>query len=476
MFARKLSKAAFVVVSLLFLAIACAAQCAESPKADAKPETAQPADAKEKPGDQPTTLPEDLSIPIKTEKLDEAGQELGKKIDAVGAGASVKFGRWINAKAFGGISWLKLIACIGLLLLVTAVERAIRHLVQLRLKRTANMPDMRWTDHLLNAMSTPLSLFIRVYGFYWALSPVLSHFDDPGATGMLHRYAGKLADFGGTVALFWFVYRFIHVIDFRVRKWVVASGNNINEMLIPLVSKTVRGFVIVVGGMMVVQNMTGIEIGPLVASLGIGGLAFALAGKDSIANFLGSLTILFDKPFHVGERIVIDKHEGVVEGVGFRSTRLRTLSGNLVSIPNEKIINSTLENIGKRSYLRWHTNLAISCETPVDRVQRAVEVVEEILKDHEGRDPAYPPRVHFNSFNDWSLNIAVFAWYFPPDYWKFQTWVQRVCLEIMRRFKDEGIEMAYPTQAVYSIEKSGEAPPDGILNCTGEENARAGRE
>ncbi len=431
------------------------------------------ADSTQKPADQKNTdqkstdqggsalQMEDVPVPVNAEKIDEAGQALGKKIDAVGAGASVKYGRWINAKAFGEISWLKIIVCIGLVLLVLAMERAIRYLIALRIKRASEGAESKWSDLLLNAISEPLTLFIRVYGIYWALSPIWSYCDSAGAVSTVHKAAGKVADLGGTVALFWFVYRFIHVIDFQIRKWVLASDNGINNMLVPLVSKTVRGFVLVVGGMMIIQNMTGIEIGPLVASLGIGGLAFALAGKDSIANFLGSLTILLDKPFHVGERIVIEKHDGLVEGVGFRSTRIRTLSGNLVSIPNEKIINSTLENIGKRSYLKWQTNLGITCETSPERVERAVGIIEEILRNHEGFNEDYPPRVHFNGFNDWSLNIAVNAWYFPPDYWKFQSWIQRTCLEIMRRFREEGIEMAYPTQAVYQVE-AGKTDPLNI--------------
>ena len=120
---------------------------------------------------------------------------------------------------------------------------------------------------------------------------------DPEHFNVIHRAAAKAADLGGTIALFWFIYRFIFAIDFKIKKWVSSTDDSIHDMLVPLVSKTVRVFVLVVGGMLVIQNMTGIELGPLVASLGIGGLAFALAGKDSIANFLGSLTILLDKPF-----------------------------------------------------------------------------------------------------------------------------------------------------------------------------------
>ncbi len=95
-------------------------------------------------------------------------------------------------------------------------------------------------------------------------------------------------------------------------------------MLVPLVGKTLRIFVAAVGAIMVLQTLTGIDVGPLIASLGIGGLALALAAKESVANFFGTLTILFDKPFQVGERILVDGYDGIVESVGFRSIRLRT--------------------------------------------------------------------------------------------------------------------------------------------------------
>ncbi|MFZ2445875.1 MAG: mechanosensitive ion channel family protein [Syntrophobacteraceae bacterium] len=434
----------------------------------AKPDTPQPKAAVEKPADPGSSLPqpEDVPVPINAEIIDEAGEALGKKIDAVGKGASVSIGKWVNARALGDITWLKLFVCFGLLLLVIALDRAVRRLLSMRIRRAPPREASRWGDLLLEALINPLSLFIRVYGIYWALSPIWAHFDEAGGANLVHRAAGKAADLGATVALFWFIYKLIHVVDSKARKWAATTDNSINDMLVPLVSKTVKGFVVVVGGIMAVQNMTGIEIGPLVASLGIGGLAIALAGKDSIANFLGSLTILLDKPFQVGERIVIDKHDGFVEGVGFRSTRLRTLTGNLVSIPNEKIINSTLENIGRRTYLRWHTNFGLTCATPPEKIERAVKIVEEILANHEGMSKDYPPRVYFNGLTDWSLNIAVYAWYFPGDFWKYQAWLQTTCIEIMRRFGEEGIEFAYPTQTVYQLdhEEPVKAPARAELN------------
>jgi MscS family membrane protein len=203
----------------------------------------------------------------------------------------------------------------------------------------------------------------------------------------------------------------------------------------------------------------------------VGGLAVALAAKDSIANFFGTLTILFDKPFQVGERIVIDSYDGVVESVGFRSSRIRTLTGHLVTIPNEKLVNSTVENIGKRPHIRWLTNIGITYDTPPEKVEEAVTILETILTDHEGLDPAYPPRVFFNGFNDWSLNIMVLMWYHPADYWAFQVFLQKACLEILRRFREAGIDFAFPSRTVYAagddkrilkmmLAGAAEAPPD----------------
>lgn len=403
--------------------------------------------------------PDSTASPVKTETLDEAGKALGKKIDEVGRGASRTFGGWINAKAFWGITWLKLFACVFLLLLILAVDRVVSHIIAARIQ-TIPVEEMRdraasWLQLSLEALSEPLSLFIRVYGVYWAFSPLLNHFEWSEGRNFVHTVASTAANVGGTIALFWFVYRFVNVLDLRLRRWSAASQSSVNDMLVPLVGKSLRVFIMIIGGIMIVQNMTGIQFGPIIASLGIGGLAFALAGKDSIANFLGSLTILLDKPFQVGDRIIIADNDGVVEQVGFRSTRLRTMKGHLVSIPNEKIINSTLENIGQRPHIRWHTNLTVTYNTPPEKMERAVEIIQEILKDHEGMRADFPPRVSFNGFNDWSLNIEVFAWYHPPNFWDYQAWLQKTCLEIMRRFEAEHIEFAFPTQTLYHMTENG---------------------
>jgi MscS family membrane protein len=118
-------------------------------------------------------------------------------------------------------------------------------------------------------------------------------------------------------------------------------------------------------------------------------------------------------------------------------------------VPNEKLVNTHVENIGRRPHIRWLTNIGITYDTPPDKVEKAVEIIQEVLKNHEGMKEDFPPRVAFNGFNDWSLNILVLAWYHPPDYWAYNAWLQKTCLEFMRRFKAEGIDFAFPSRTVY---------------------------
>jgi len=388
--------------------------------------------------------------PVEMKKIDKAGEALGKGIERFSEKASTHVGGWINTEVFAGITWLKLSFCLLLVFLVVAVELVLRWLIRAHMRRIPPEEDVvSWRSLLLTALSRPLSLFVWVYGIYGALSPLFIHFQTPEGTNLVHLVAQKAADIGGAFAVLWFIYRLVDVIDARIRSWVATTESTIDDIVAPLVGKTLRIFIIIIGSVIILQNLTGLKIGPLLASLGIGGLAVALAARDSIANFFGTLTILFDKPFQVGERIVIDNYDGVVESVGFRSSRIRTLTGHLVSIPNEKVVNSTSENIARRPFIRWLTNIGITYDTSPEKAEQAVQIIGEILENHEGMNEEFPPRVYFNGFNDWNLNILVLAWYHPPNYWDYQAWLQRTCLEIMRRFEAEGIDFAFPTQTVY---------------------------
>jgi MscS family membrane protein len=235
------------------------------------------------------------------------------------------------------------------------------------------------------------------------------------------------------------------------------TDKHMNKMFIPVIKKSLRAALIILVLIQIIQILSDKPITSIVAGLGIGGLAIALAAQDTLRHFFGSVVLVGDKPFDIGDRIVIDGHDGPVESVDLRSTRIRTLEGHLVTIPNGELANKTIQNIGKRPHIRRLANITITYDTPPEKVKEAKEILENILKDHEGMNPDFPPRVYFNEFNADSLNFLVLYWYHPPDFWAYMEFTEKVNNEILERFNKAGIEFAFPTQTIHlKNEESGE--------------------
>lgn len=374
----------------------------------------------------------------------------GENARAMAENAVSRAGSWINVEVIAGIPLSKLILTLLILLIVAVLERFARSMIDRHRKAVSKSGAPKTVkDHIICSTARPVSLLIWTYGIYGALTPLFVYFSAPDGSNLVYVVVKKAADIGTAVAIIWFIFRLVDIVDVRLKQWAAATENTIDDMMAPLLGKTLRIFIIVIGGILIIRNLTGVDIGPLLASLGVGGIAVALAAKDSIANFFGTLTIFFDRPFQVGHRVVFGSTDGVIESVGFRSTRIRTLDGHLVTVPNEGLVNTSIENIGMRPHIRWLNNLTITYDTPPEKVERAVAILREILDNHEGMHPDFPPRVYFNGFNDWSLNILMVAWYHPADYWNMQEWQQRTCLEILQRFNEEGIDFAFPSQTLY---------------------------
>ncbi|MEM6915149.1 MAG: mechanosensitive ion channel family protein, partial [Verrucomicrobiota bacterium] len=188
----------------------------------------------------------------------------------------------------------------------------------------------------------------------------------------------------------------------------------------------------------------GIPLSTLLASAGVGGLAFALAAQESLKNFFGSIMIFMDKPFRIGDRIVVKHFDGVVEEIGLRSTRIRLLNGHQATLPNEEMARTDIENVGRRPHIRRKCDLRLAVDTPPEKVEEALEIVRKLLKDHEGQDEAFPPRVNFTEILPDSLNLRFLYWYHPPEHWEFVRFSESLNLEIQRKFKAAGIEFAIP--------------------------------
>lgn len=268
---------------------------------------------------------------------------------------------------------------------------------------------------------------------------------DPRFTGVLRTIMRVV----NAAAIGYAIYCLVDIVDYYLKKIAERTEGKVDDMLVPLVGKSIRITILVLAVLQVVDSLSDKPLSTVVAGLGVGGLAVALAAQDTLKNFFGSLVIVGDKPFEIGDRIVVDGHDGPVVSVGFRSTKIRTLNGHLVTVPNSEIVNRTVLNIGKRPYIKRTLNIAVTYDTPPEKVELAVQILRDLLKDHEGLDPEFPARVFFNDFKDWSLNILVLIWYHPPDYWKFMEFSERLNMEVLKRFNDEGIVFAFPSETVY---------------------------
>jgi MscS family membrane protein len=244
-------------------------------------------------------------------------------------------------------------------------------------------------------------------------------------------------------------YRLVDVISYWLATAAARTESMMDDMLVPMVRTSLRITVVILTLLQIATMLSDKPLTSILAGLGVGGLALALAAQDTVKNFFGSLVIFADKPFELGERIVVDGHDGAIEQVGFRSTRIRTLDGHLVTIPNGELANKTIQNISKRPHIRRILNLTITYDTPPEKVDRAVEIAKDILKEHEGMHPDFPPRVYFDNFNDTSLNLFVIYWYHPPDWWAYCAFSEQVNRMLLRRFNEEGIDFAFPTQTLH---------------------------
>ena len=347
------------------------------------------------------------------------------------------------------------IARFGLVLLVIMVAMATGRIVQFAInsyaKRLAKKKGEAPLTLLLKALANPVYVAIFAAGIFFAKVPLF--FDDEnGIRTAISAGWTTIARVTLAIAAAYGLYRLVDVIEYYLNRLVGKTETKLDDMLVPIVRKALRITIAIIAILLISENILGADkVKSLLFSAGIGGIAVALAAKDTIANFFGSITIFTDRPFQMGELVKIGEHLGPVEEVGFRSTKIRTLQGHLVTVPNSVIANSMVENIGRRPFIRRTSNITITYDSGQRGAKRAVEVIKEVLAGvpEINTDPEKLPRVYFNDFNDWSLNIYMSYWVKPPDYWLYQQVNERVNLEIMKRFEAEKIEFAFPSQTLY---------------------------
>jgi MscS family membrane protein len=267
--------------------------------------------------------------------------------------------------------------------------------------------------------------------------------------GTVDQIAESIANILGVLMIVIFLYQLLDVVEYELTKFVSRADNEFDLNFVQLVRVVAKVLIVIFGFIYLLKVATGKPMTTLLAGLGIGGLAVALAAQDTLKNLFGSFMLMIDKPFVVGDWVRVEGENATVEEIGLRSTRIRTFGGHVITIPNEKMAGMSIENVQLRPFIRRWLNVTITYDTPPDKVEKAVSIIKDILKDRPELDPEHPPRVHFNDFNDASLNIMAAYWFKKNDYWESVTFNEMVNFEIMRAFEKEGIEFAFPTTTTY---------------------------
>lgn len=271
-------------------------------------------------------------------------------------------------------------------------------------------------------------------------------------------------------SVIWLFYRLVDLLEVYLRSVTSKTESKLDDQLVPLIRKTLKLFLVVIGTIFALQNLD-INVTSLLTGLGLGGLAFALAARDTLANFFGSITIFLDKPFQVGDWVIIGSIEGTVEEVGFRSTRIRTFYNSVVSIPNSKVADSPIDNMGLRQYRRIKMHLGLTYSTTAEQMQAFVEGVRAVIQANPfTRKDFY--EIHFHEFGSYSLNVLLYA-FLKVDSWSAELRERHnILLAILQLARDLGVEFAFPTQTLHVDSFYGESPREVGKMLSPEELAR----
>jgi MscS family membrane protein len=331
---------------------------------------------------------------------------------------------WLKGEVWGVAYWQYL--AIALMLAVGLIAREIiRAVVAARVKRVSAKLGQRWAIKLVDVIAGPgATLIVAV-----VLRISYPQLRLPLNAALAMQVAVQVLLI---ISLIWAVYRGTDVLSARLEAKATKTESKLDDQLIPLMRKSLKVLIFIAGVLFVLQNLH-VDVGSLLAGLGLGGLAFALAAKDTLANLFGSIMIFA---------------EGTVEEVGFRSTRIRTFYDSVIVYPNSKLANTQLDNYQRRKFRRCFIKLGLTYDTTPEQMQAFVEGLRAIVRANPTtRKDKY--EIHMSGFGDSGLEVMFYFFFEVPTWSEELKQRHNVFLEIMRLAKDLGVSFAFPTQSLH---------------------------
>lgn len=322
-----------------------------------------------------------------------------------------------------------------------AALRLFRKLILMRFRVWVQKTESNFDDFLLQAVERFVFPLLHFGVFYVALSPLIHH---PSLK--------KVFQAAGVVVLTFLTIRLLlTVLSYLVSKvWLKEEGGEQKvrqvRLIMPILNVVLWGL-----GLIFLLDNLGFEISTIIAGLGIGGVAVALASQTILGDLFSYFSIVFDRPFEIGDFVILDSnYMGTIEYIGIKTTRIRSLGGEQIVVPNSQLTGSRIRNYKRMQERRVVFTVGVTYDTSVEKLERGVQIIREVI---QSIPQTRFNRAHFAKFGDFSLNYEVVYHVLSADYNVCMDIQQKINFELKSRFEAEGLKFAFPTQTVYLVKE-----------------------
>ena len=383
--------------------------------------------------------------------------EIHHKVFPLGTGVLMNLIPGTDRKSFLGLKAWQFIGVFILILFgfllhkldTFLIERIVRRLIQ----RTSLSEDFR---NAIHRMAIPVSYLVLVLIIHRLFPSLLFPSD--------YAYFVVLGfNIVEPIFLTMGLYRLADVFSLILKRRAEKTDTTLDDQLVPLFRKAIK-VLIVLFGIIAILNKLEFNLTALIAGVSIGGLAFALAAQDTIKNMFGSLMIFVDRPFQIGDLVSAEGFTGTIEEVGFRSTRIRTGANSLITVPNGKLVDMVVDNLGMRQFRRYKAFINLTYDTPVELIEMYVNGLRKIVEMHP-QTRAEENEIHVNEMTASSINI-LFNVFFSSASWTEELKArQEIILETIRLAEVLGVKFAFQTQTLYIESFPNIAKADVLLDA-----------
>jgi MscS family membrane protein len=345
-------------------------------------------------------------------------------------------------KTYYGNTVLDWALALGIVIVAMVVGKTLYWFCKTVLRKLTRKTETKLDDIILDMIEEPVVLAATVFGIWYGLRTLTLPEE-------AQTWLGNSLQFLLVLSVTWLVARLLDsLFSHYLAPLAERSETDLDDQLLPIIRKGSKLAVWSIG-VIVALNNAGYDVGAMLAGLGIGGLALAMAAKDTVSNVFGGFTVFSDRPFMINDRVRIGGYDGTITEIGIRSTRLRTLAGTMVTIPNSTFADTAVENVSAEPSRKVTLNLGLTYDTTPEKMEQALAFLREIAAANQNLEEKVV--ISFNAFGDFALNI-LFIYYIKKDADIMQTQTD-INLAVLHKFNEEGLEMAFPTQTLYTIKQ-----------------------